>query len=48
MALERERRRRAHIRRLIGVENDLATPAWVRRTHREMIESFGTGNGNAR
>jgi hypothetical protein len=44
-AMERERRQCNHIRRLLGFEDDRIAPAWVQRVHRQMIETFGMGNG---
>jgi hypothetical protein len=42
-----ERRHRQHIRRLLGLADDLGAPRWVLRVHDYMIETFGTGNGRA-
>lgn len=36
---------RLHIRHLLGYDDDVNAPAWVRRVHENTISTFGSGNG---
>lgn len=37
--------RRARVRRLLGYDDDMSAPEWVRRVHERHVEEFGSGNG---